>query len=301
MTRTRFALLFTCLTIGHAVAQKTTTTMTSEQKNKIENARTFFTGLGTIYAPLANVTVAPETINGVSCYWLTPQHARKDMIVVYLHGGGYMMGSIQSHRAMVSHIAGAVGAKVLFIEYGLAPEHPYPQGIEDVLRVYQQLLKQYASAKIVFIGDSAGGGLLVSSLQRFQQQVLQRPAAVVMISPWLNLHANTPSYKNNAAIDPILTPQGIEEYAVLYNPTGLPEASPATIVWREFPPALILVGTREILLDDSELFYDKIKRIQKDSRLKVFQGATHVWTLSDIHGVAGKEALVDIRVFLEKR
>jgi acetyl esterase/lipase len=275
--------------------------MTSEQKSKIENDRTFFNGLGNIYAPLENVTIAPETIDGVSCYWLSPSHARKDIIVVYLHGGGYMMGSIQSHRAMVSHIAGAVEARVLFVEYGLAPEHPYPQGIEDVLRVYQQLFKAYSSARIVFIGDSAGGGLLVSSVQRFQQLALRQPAAVVMISPWLNLHANTPSYQNNAAIDPILTPQGIEEYAALYNPTGLPEASPVTIEWKEFPPLLILVGTREILLDDSELFYNKIKSIQKDATLKIFAGATHVWTLSDIHGAAGKEALADIRGFLAKR
>jgi acetyl esterase/lipase len=301
MVRTRLASLLICLTIGHAVAQVTTTMMTSEQKSKIENDRTFFNGLGNIYAPLANVTIAPETIDGVSCYWFSPPHARKDMIVVYLHGGGYMMGSIHSHRAMVSHIAGAVEAKILFIEYGLSPEHPYPQGIDDVLRVYHHVLDQYAQAKIVLIGDSAGGGLLVSLVQRFQQQALRQPAAVVMISPWLNLHANTPSYKNNAAIDPILTPQGIEEYAALYNPTGLPEASPATIEWKEFPPMLILVGTREILLDDSELFYNKIKSIQKDAALKTFAGATHVWTLSDIHGVAGKEALTDIRLFLAKR
>lgn len=288
-----FLLIFFAMTTIHA--QHTTTPALAE---KIIAGRDFFNGLGKIYPPLETVTVTPENIRGINTYWFTPSNIVDEKIIVFLHGGGYAWGSIESHRAMVSHITEALGVKILLVEYALAPEHPYPQGLNDVVVVYRHLINTYPSKSLAFIGDSAGGGLIVATIDKLQQENIKPPLATILISPWINLLGNTSSYKDNASIDPILTIQNISEYASVYNPQGIHHANTANLSFTSFPPTLILVGSREILLDDSKIFYNKISGVQKTSALHIYEDETHVWLLSDIHSKGSKAALNEMKEFL---
>lgn len=285
-------IIFTMTTIH---AQHSTTLALAE---KIIAGRDFFNGLGKIYPPSEHVTITQENIKGINTYWFTPSNITDDKIIVFLHGGGYAWGSIESHRAMVSHITEALGAKILLVEYSLAPEHPYPQGLNDVFDVYKHLVKTYPSKSFALIGDSAGGGLTIATVDKIQQENITLPLATILISPWINLAGNTSSYKDNASIDPILTNQNISEYAAAYNPEAIHHANTSNLSFTSFPPTLILVGSREILLDDSKIFYTKISSVQKRSVLHVYEGETHVWLLSDIDSKGSKAALNEMREFL---
>src|ERR1035437_2434888 len=121
---------------------------TNNLSNEIENYRAQFNQLGKIYPPLTNVKIEHEYIADISCYWFIPQNLQSDKIILYLHGGGFITGSIESHKAMVSHLADGFNTRILFVEYALAPEKPYPSGINDVLKVYKHLLKQNSSLKV---------------------------------------------------------------------------------------------------------------------------------------------------------
>lgn len=266
----------------------------------ITTQRADFNQLGTLYEPHAGIDVKMENINGVPSYWFIPDNKQGDAIAIYLHGGGYIMGGIESHKNMMTHLAASLGIRVLLVEYRLAPEHPFPAGVEDAVAVYEYLLGQQAAADIFIIGDSAGGGLTVSAIKNITAKSLQLPKAIILLSPWIYLEANTPSYKINIDNDPVLNQQGVKEYAALYSGSRpLEEVSYNDHSLQQFPPMLILVGSGEILLDDSRNFHASIGNIQPNSILSVYNGATHVWLLSDIHSFHAKKALAEIKAFFE--
>ena len=122
--------------------------------------RVVFNGLGNIYPADSSVEISPEPIEGVTCYWFAPDSFDKNKIVVYLHGGMFVLGSIETYKAMVSHFASAFSSKILFIEYALAPEKPFPNAVNDILKVYRELTRRYPDAKITLMGDSAVVGFL---------------------------------------------------------------------------------------------------------------------------------------------
>ncbi|RAV98219.1 alpha/beta hydrolase fold domain-containing protein [Pseudochryseolinea flava] len=299
---TRFYILITIilLTMDIAQSQNTPTTLTPSLVDKLISGRDFFDGLGKIYPPSSNVTTASENINGISTYWFAPSQTVNNNIIVFLHGGGYAWGSITSHRAMVSHIAESLAIKTLLIEYALSPERPYPHGLNDVVTVYRALLKKFPSTSFILIGDSAGAGLSIATIDKLQQEKLPLPIATILISPWINLEANTASYTTHADIDPILSRESVLEYAAAYNPNHRQDANTANLKFTSFPPTLILVGTREILLDDSKIFFEKIKLIQRNAALQVYDGETHVWPLSDINSKSSQKALRQMREFLNR-
>src|ERR1700726_3150219 len=127
--------------------------------NQVNADRAVFNSLGNIYPADGSVEISSELIEGVTCYWFVPDSFDKNKIVIYLHGGMFVLGSIEGYKAMISHFASAFSTKVLFIEYALAPEKPFPNGINDILKVYRQLIGRYPKAKITLMGDSAGGAL----------------------------------------------------------------------------------------------------------------------------------------------
>ncbi|MEX6689593.1 alpha/beta hydrolase [Danxiaibacter flavus] len=263
----------------------------------IATQRADFNQLGTLYPPHADVTVQAETINGVSSHWFIPEGKQDGAIAIYLHGGGYIMGGIDSHKNMLAHVAAHLGIRVLLVEYRLAPEHPFPFGVEDAVVVYDYLVEQ--QQEIFIIGDSAGGGLTVAAIKSMTVKKRQLPRAVILLSPWIYLEADTPSYKINAANDPVLNQQGVKEYAELYRGSRpLKEVSYDDQSLQQFPPVLILVGSGEILLDDSRDFHASVSSIQPNSVLSVHNDATHVWLLSDIHSFHAKYALAQMKAFL---
>lgn len=247
-----------------------------------------------------SVIINKAVIAGIDCYWFIPEDLAQDRIVLYIHGGGFGAGSMQSHDKMVSHLAFNLGARVLFIDYRLAPEHPFPAGIEDVLIVYQEILGQHPYTPIDLIGDSAGGGLIISLIGALDSSGIDLPHGLVLISPWYNLHSDYPSILENAFLDKTLNKEMLDTFAQAY--TGnkpLDISSPSSLVFAQFPPVLIMVGTDEIVLDDSRYFYNYIKDIQPLSRLSIYEGQAHVWPKKDVHSQSAKQAFGEMREFLE--
>jgi len=268
--------------------------------NDVNADRTVFNGLGHIYPADGSVEISGEPIEGVTCYWFVPDSFDKNKIVIYLHGGMFVLGSIETYRAMISHFASAFSTKILFIEYALAPEKPFPNGINDILKVYRQLVRRYPDAKITLMGDSAGGGLAATLIKMASEEKLQMPSGVIFLSPWLYLRGNNESYETRKKIDPILTKDKLMQYAGYYVANNWSEADSGQFTFNSFPPLLILVGSNEILFDDSKLFYEKIKPLQPDTQMKEYENQVHGWPLIDIKSNAAEDALITIERFITK-
>lgn len=270
--------------------------------NKINEDRAFFNSLGDAYPADDSVEITREQMEDVTCYWFIPANFDEQNIILYLHGGSYALGSIQSHKAMISHFSSVLSANILFIEYGLAPEHPFPDGLNDILKVYRNLINIYPKTNISIIGDSAGGGLAVSLINRVIKENLKMPTSVIMISPWLNLKCDTESFERRKEMDPILSKDMLLEYADYYvDGNDLDEADPSQRSFNSFPPLFILVGSNEILFDDSKHFFEKIKPLQPTIKIKEYKNQNHVWLLTDIKSNASKNALADIKTFIAKQ
>src|SRR5229473_6952662 len=156
-----------------------------------------------------DVTCEPLTAGGVPAEWIVAPGAARDRVILYLHGGGYVMGSINTHRAMVARIARASQAKALALDYRLAPEHPFPAAVDDATAAYRWLLAQgYKPDKIVISGDSAGGGLVLAALVALRDANVAMPACAVPISPWTDMEGTGASMKTNASKDPMIAPSG---------------------------------------------------------------------------------------------
>jgi epsilon-lactone hydrolase len=272
--------------------------MDSSILNQINADRAGFDSLGSIYPADGSVQISGESIEGVSCHWFVPNSFEKNKMVIYLHGGMFVLGSIEGYKAMISHFASAFSAKILFIEYALAPEKPFPNGVNDILKVYRELIRRYPDAKITLMGDSAGGALFATLIKMASDEKLRMPSDVVLISPWIYLKGNTESYETRKKLDPILTKDKLMEYAGYYVANNWNEADPGQFTFNSFPPLLILVGSNEILFDDSKLFYEKIKPLQPDTQMKEYENQVHGWPLMDIKSDAAKDALATIEKFI---
>jgi monoterpene epsilon-lactone hydrolase len=299
--RLTYLALFAWLVFQNSYSQITMNTPDSSLVAKLIDGRTFFDGLGKSYLPSNDISIEPATIMGVSCYWFNPKQYTSKKLIIYLHGGGFAMGSIHSHQALVSHITHATNTRTLFIDYALSPEHPHPHGLRNLLDVYRDIIANDDYTEVFLIGDSAGGGLIVLAIEQLQKKDIRQPNGIILISPWTNLNADTPSYRENASIDPILSIESVHGYALGYNPLNLREANPASIQFKQFPPTLIFVGTQEILLDDSKILYDQIRKVQSDAVIKIVPNQTHVWMLTNIDHQDSKNALVEMKAFIDKR
>jgi len=268
--------------------------------DKVNADRAVFNSLGNIYPADGSVAISGEPIEGVTCYWFVPDSFDKNKILIYLHGGMFVLGSIETYQPMVSHFASAFSTKVLFIEYALAPEKPFPNGVNDILKVYRELIRRYPDAKITLMGDSAGGGLAATLIKMASEEKLQMPSGVIFLSPWLYLRGNTESYETRKKLDPILTKDKLMEYAGYYAGNNWNEADPGQFIFNSFPPLLILVGTSEILFGDSKLFYEKIKLLQPDTQMNEYENQVHGWPLIDIKSDAAKDAMTSIEKFINK-
>jgi acetyl esterase/lipase len=258
-----------------------------------------FDKLGNNYPKDVSVNVTQTILNDVNCYWFTPKNAIPNKIIIYLHGGVFAVGSIRSHESMVSHFAGKLRTKILFVDYALAPERPYPAANNDVLDVYKVLIATYPGYEISFIGDSAGGGLTVSAVGEMLKQGIELPHAAVFISPWISMTCENRSYEENKTKDIILNKDYVKASARDYIGSSPVEiANPENVLLSNFPPVLIMVGTNEILLDDSRNFYSAVKTIQQNATLTIYENQYHVWPLANIHSEASQQALTQMDAFL---
>ena len=218
---------------------------------------------------------------GVPAEWIVAPEAAEDRVVLYLHGGGYVMGSINTHRAMIARISRAAKAKALALDYRLAPEHPFPAAVEDATAAYRWLLAQgYKPNKIAIAGDSAGGGLTLATLLALRDAKTPLPAAAVPISAWSDMEGTGASVQTRAAIDPMVGIAGLLDMGKKYVGSGDPKnplASPLHGDYRGLPPILLQVGDAEILLDDSTRVAEKAKAAGVKVDLEVWPEMVHVW------------------------
>jgi len=228
-----------------------------------------------------DVTVEPVQVEEMAAEWLRPAGARADVTVLYLHGGGYAIGSPKSHRHLAAAIAKAAGARALLIDYRRAPEQPFPAAVDDAVASYRWLLATgQAAERIVVAGDSAGGGLTVATLLALRDAGATLPAAGVCISPWVDLTCSGGSYQTKAASDPIVTREGVARMASWYLAGADPRtplASPLYADLHGLPPLLIHVGSDEVLLDDARQLAARARAAGVEATLDVWPEMIHVW------------------------
>ena len=241
---------------------------------------------------------------GVPAEWITTPGAANDRVIYYLHGGGYVFGSISSHRELISRLSRAAGARALAIDYRLAPEHPFPAAVEDSTAGYRWLLSTGVDpSQIVIAGDSAGGGLTVATLLALRDAGDPLPAAAVCLSPWVDLEMIGESMTTKADADPILERRGILQAAEAYLGGADPRTPLAAPLYGDFkglPPLLIQVGTAETLLDDSTRLAERAKSAGVEVVLEPWDDMIHIWQFFAATVPEGQQAIERIGEFIQE-
>ena len=232
--------------------------------------------------PLPGQRVEPISAGGVSAEWVrVGTRTGTRQVLLYVHGGAFVAGSCLSSRSVAARLADASELPVLTLNYRLAPEHPFPAAIEDVTAAYHWLLTSGAQPyEVAMVGDSAGGNLVLATLLTLRDLGEPLPAAVVLLSPWVDLAATGASFLGQAEADPYLIPQFMQAAARRYLGEIDPQTSPASPLYGDLgglPPLLIQVGTDEIFLDDSLRLAQRIHAAGGTVPLEIWEGMWHVW------------------------
>jgi epsilon-lactone hydrolase len=247
----------------------------------------------------------PTTCGGVKAEWIDSANCAADRVVLYLHGGGCVAGSVDSHRNLTGHLAQAIGCRVLALEYRLAPEHPHPAQVNDAVGAFRALLDQGFQPKhIAVAGDSAGGGLTVSMLLMSRAHGLPMPAAAVAISPLVDLEATGSSMTSRASADPLITRSLVLDNVALFIGEGDrhdPWAAPMYGDLTGLPPMLIQVGDAEILLDDAVRLAACATKAGVETTLEVWPDMVHVFQASAGFFPEADEAIERIASFCRSR
>ncbi len=248
------------------------------------------------------VLIEATTAGGVPARWFRAKKAHTDAAMLYLHGGGYMLGSSTSHRHLIAALSEAVGVAALALDYRLGPEHPFPAAVEDAVSAYQYLTQSgIAPDRIVITGDSAGGGLTVATMVALRYRRLPLPAAGVCLSPWADLTNTAESYTTRAGADPILSRERLDEMAAAYlqgQDARSPLASPVFADLTGLPPLLIQVGADEVLFDDAIHLEARAKAAGLQVRLEAWEEMIHVWHYFYPLLAEGREAIARIGEFV---
>ncbi|PZU56825.1 MAG: alpha/beta hydrolase [Sphingobium sp.] len=259
--------------------------------------------LGTITPIVDGVTAEPGTVAGLPVEYLRPSQDLGGSIL-FFHGGGYMIGSLNTHRGLASHLALSASATVIAIDYRLAPEHVFPAASDDCLSVYRALLEQgYAAEKITLAGDSAGGALVVATLMGARDAGLPLPAAAFLMSPFVDLTGSGESGAEKVDVDVVVRPGMIEGMGGAYlngaSPDN-PKASPLFGEYAGLPPLLVHVGTYETILDDSLRLVRKAAIADVAVELKVWPKMPHVFQLFAGELEEGRQSLQQAGSFLRR-
>ena len=247
------------------------------------------------YGIARDVTVEPLTANGVRAEWTSTPQDNRDAALLYVHGGGYVIGSLDSHRHLVSEAGRAAKAWGLALDYRLEPEHPFPAAVEDAVAGYRYLLSRgIRPGCIAIAGDSAGGGLVVAAMLAIREAGLAQPACGWCISPWIDMEGIGETMSSKAEADPMVQREPLLEMAGLYlggaNPRS-PLAAPIYADLRGLAPLLIQVGAAETLLDDAIRLAKAAGAADVRVDLQVWPEMVHVWHLFHPELKAGRQAI----------
>ncbi|MEC7830500.1 MAG: alpha/beta hydrolase [Pseudomonadota bacterium] len=254
--------------------------------------------------------VSSVSADGVYALWVTTKDSDPNKRILYFHGGGYVIGSVRGYLPLASHLSKATGASVLLIDYSLSPENIFPAAVDDAKKAYNWMLdngpegeKRYEKAFIS--GDSAGGGLSVATTLAIKDDNGILPNAIMPISPWVEMDPVSQSYEDNKDIDPFVSKDGIAWFSSVYVPDesdrNNPYASPLYGDFKNFPPMLIQVGTREVLLDDSKKLNEKAKSEGCDVELQIWDDMVHIFQGFAPYLPEANEALESISKFISDK
>lgn len=246
----------------------------------LEKQRRSQDALGNMAASMSGLVWEPFTLAGMDAAWmrLSREHRRR-RVILYCHGGGYTSGGLGFSKVLASKLTRATGMDTLAFDYRLAPEHPYPAAVEDALTAWGHLESLgIAPGDIVLAGDSAGGNLALVLCLKLREAGRGLPGALLLMSPWTDMTASGESLRGRAGIDPVLTPEYMyavrEAYAGGLDPSVC-LLSPLFADFAGFPPALIQVGTHEILYSDAERLAERMLAAGADCRLEVWENMWH--------------------------
>ncbi len=239
------------------------------------------TGMEAVSFPVADdVEVEPDELAGCPGEWVRAPNVAADRILLYLHGGGYVMGSLDTHRKLAGDLSRAAGITVFLLDYPLAPEQPFPAGVDAAAGAHQALADRFGAANVAIAGDSAGGGLTMATLLALRDRGHDLPAAAAALSPWVDLvdcdHTSSPQ----AEIDPIIHPEGLVRMRDLYAAGADPAQgllSPVLADLAGLPPLLVQVGEAEVLLDEGVRLAERASEAGVDATLERWPEMPHVW------------------------
>ncbi|HLZ68689.1 MAG TPA: alpha/beta hydrolase [Dehalococcoidia bacterium] len=266
--------------------------------------RAWYDGVGTQTPLGADVKVQEVSAGGVPAEWVSTPDAGNG-VVLYLHGGGYVIGSPTSHRELCSRIARASGARVLLLNYRLAPESPFPAAVDDAVKAYRFLLAEGVEpSKIIVSGDSAGGGLTLATLVALRDAGERLPAGGVPLSAWTDLAQTGGTIQSKAEEDPIVTGEMLTGMSATYlngADNTHPLASPLYADFTGLPPLLLQVGTAETLLDDTRRAAERARAAGVDVKVEEYDGAFHVFQQMGPDTPESQQALESIGSFVRQR
>ncbi len=248
--------------------------------------------------PLVTQGLTFETVDAIDGATL-----RDDVVILYLHGGGFFFGSPQTHRQLTLGMADHCDAPVYALDYRLAPEHRFPAALDDAVHAVKVIAEMFPHRRLILAGDSAGGGLALSTAIEMREQGLSPAAAVILFSPWTDLAATGPSIDTNARRCAMFTSQGIRDAAGIYLGDTDPRdarASPHYADFHNLPPLLIFAGSDEILRDDATRLADRARQQGVPVELHVVAGVPHIWPIFSRILPEGRVSLLQVRAFVRK-
>jgi acetyl esterase/lipase len=272
----------------------------------IEQLRELFDHWGDLTSEPEGVEFHEATLAGVSGVWATPTDSDKSRVVICCHGGGFSVGSSESHKKMYGHLAKAVGCPTLTLDYSRAPENPHPGIVKEAVAVYAQLLDQgFKPEHIATTGDSAGGNLCTSMILYARHKGYPMPACCAPISPWYDMEGTGESLVTNADKDALVGGDLLAGMVAAFmgeggSPTD-PFANPLYADVQGFPPTLIQVGAYEGLLDDSTRFYEIARKADVDVELQVFPEMQHVFQFMAGNAPEADDAINKIADFMRPK
>ncbi|MHA1883868.1 MAG: alpha/beta hydrolase [Promethearchaeota archaeon] len=275
----------------------------SKVEPTVEGMRESFEQIASMVRVPKDAKCEPVSAGGVPAEWISVPESINNKVMLYFHGGGYVAGSINSHREYCVRLARASRTRVLIIDYRLAPEHPFPAALEDAIKAYQWLITSegISPKHIVIAGESAGGGLTIATLLKLRDDKIELPTAGISLSPFMDMAVTGETVKSKVDVDPLTTQVMLELDAKLYlggEDARNPLASPLYADLKDLPPLYIQVGSAELLLDDSIRFVDAAKAAGVDVKFEIWDDMIHMFQMFAAMAPEGQDGINKIGEFV---